>query len=229
MVKRRAEGVPVAYLLGRREFYSLDFKVTPDVLIPRPETEFAVIAVLDRLKQRPADAPPPRIVDVGTGSGAIAVTVAKLAPSAQVTAVDISSKALAVARDNANQHGVAQRITFVEGDLLAALPTEARFDIVVSNPPYVSSAELKVLAPEVRDHEPHLALVAGDKGTEVIERLVSQAAERLESGGWLIMEISPMIEPQIRELLAADGRWEAIRMIKDLAQLARIVEARKVG
>jgi release factor glutamine methyltransferase len=229
MVKRRAEGVPVAYLLGRREFYSLDFKVTPDVLIPRPETEFAVIAVLDRLKERPADAPPPRIVDVGTGSGAIGVTVAKLAPSAHVTAVDISSKALAVAHDNATQHGVAQRMTFVEGDLLAALPTQARFDIVVSNPPYVSNAELKALAPEVANHEPHLALVAGDAGTEIIERLIPQAAERLLPGGWLIMEISPMMEDRVREMLKSSGRWEAIRVVKDLAQLARVFEARRIS
>ena len=229
MVKRRAEGVPVAYLLGRREFYSLDFKVTPDVLIPRPETEFAVIAVLDRLKERPVHAPPPRIVDVGTGSGAIAVTIAKLAPSAHVTAVDISSKALAVAGDNATQHGVAQRMTFVEGDLLAALPTEARFDIVVSNPPYVSNAELKVLAPDVANHEPHLALVAGDAGTEIIERLIPQAAERLLPGGWLIMEISPMMEDRVREMLKSSGRWEAIRVVKDLAQLARVFEARRIS
>lgn len=227
MVKRRAEGVPVAYLLGRREFYSLNFAVTPDVLIPRPETEFAVIAVLDRLKERPAGAPPPRIVDVGTGSGAIAVTIARHAPSAQVTAVDISRPALAVARGNAVQHGVEQRLAFVEGDLLAALPETEPFDIVVSNPPYVSAAELVALAPEVRNHEPHLALVGGESGTEVIARLIPQAAERLVAGGWLVMEISPMIEAQVRDLLATDGRWESTRVIKDLAQLARIVEARR--
>lgn len=227
MVKRRAEGVPVAYLLGRREFYSLNFAVTPDVLIPRPETEFAVIAVLDRLKERPADALPPRIVDVGTGSGAIAVTIARHAPGAAVTAVDVSAKALDVARGNAIQHGVEQRMTFVEGDLLAALPTNEPFDIVVSNPPYVSAAELVALAPEVRNHEPHLALVGGEAGTEVIARLIPQAAERLVAGGWLTMEISPMIEAQVRDLLATDGRWESTRVIKDLAQLARIVEARR--
>jgi release factor glutamine methyltransferase len=229
MVKRRAEGTPVAYLLGRREFYSLNFAVTPDVLIPRPETEFAVIAVLDHLKQRPADGPPPRIVDVGTGSGAIAVTVAKHAPSALVTAIDISPQALQVAQSNAEAHGVIERLSFVESDLLGALPAASRFDIVVSNPPYVSRAELEQLSPEVRNHEPHLALVSGETGTEVIARLIPQAAERLLPGGWLIIEISPMIETQVRQLLASDGRWESIQVKKDLSQLARIVEARKTA
>lgn len=229
MVKRRAAGTPVAYLLGRREFYSLNFAVTPDVLIPRPETEFAVIAVLDRLKQRPADAEPARIVDVGTGSGAIAVTVAKHAPTAIVTAVDLSPGALDVARGNAAAHGVAERISFIEGDLLSALPPDSRFDIVVSNPPYVSRQEMEQLAPEVHNHEPHLALVGGETGTEVIARLAPQAAERLLPGGCLIMEISPMIEAQVRELLAADGRWQAIHVKKDLAQLPRVVEARRAS
>lgn len=227
MVKRRAEGTPVAYLLGRREFYSLQFTVTPDVLIPRPETEFAVIAVLDRLKQRAAETGPPRIVDVGTGSGAIAVTVAKHAPAATVTAVDVSVKALAVARGNAESNGVAERVAFFESDLLSSLPAEERFDIVVSNPPYISRSEMEQLAADVRNHEPHLALLAGETGTEVIARLVPQAAERLLPGGWLIMEISPMIEAATRELLASDGRWESIQVKKDLAQLARVVEARR--
>lgn len=227
MVKRRAEGVPVAYLLGRREFYSLNFAVTPDVLIPRPETEFAVIAVLDRLKQRPAESPPPKIVDIGTGSGAIALTIAKHLPTALVKAVDVSGKALDVARGNAQSLGVADRVTFVEGDLLSPLPPDERFDVVVSNPPYVSRAELAVLSPEVRNHEPHLALIAGETGTEVIARLIPQAAERLLPGGWLIMEISPMIETPVRKLLTADGQWEAIRVVKDLAQLARVVEAQR--
>ena len=227
MVKSRAKGMPVAYLLGRREFYSLNFTVTPDVLIPRPETEFAVIAVLDQLKQRPADAPPPRIVDVGTGSGAIAVAVAKHAPTALITAIDVSPKALQVARSNAEAHRVAERINFVESNLLDRLPIDDRFDIMVSNPPYVSRAELEQLSPEVRNHEPHLALLAGEVGTEVLARLIPEAAERLLPGGWLIIEISPMIEAQIRDLLTSDGRWESIQVKKDLAQLPRIVEARR--
>lgn len=229
MVKRRAEGTPVAYLLGRREFYSLNFAVTPDVLIPRPETEFAVIAVLDRLKQRPADAEPPRVVDVGTGSGAIAVTVAKHAPQAAVTAIDISPQALQVAHGNAETHGVAERIAFMEGDLLSCLPAEARFEIVVSNPPYISRPEMEQLAAEVRNHEPHLALAGGETGCEIIARLAPQAAERLVPGGWLIMEVSPMIADQVRAILEATGQWERVEIKKDLAQLPRIVEARRKG
>jgi release factor glutamine methyltransferase len=227
LVKRRAEGMPVAYLLGRREFYSLNFAVTPDVLIPRPETEFAVIAVLDRLKERPVDAPPARVIDIGTGSGAIAVTVAKHAPTALVTAVDISPAALAVARTNAEGNGVSEQLTFVESDLFSAVPPELRFDMVVSNPPYVSRSEGEKLSPEVRNHEPQRALIAGETGTEVIARLIPQAGERLNSGGWLIIEISPMIEAPVRELLVADGCWESIQVVKDLAQLPRIVQARR--
>lgn len=227
LVKRRAEGTPVAYLLGRREFYSLPFMVTPDVLIPRPETEFAVIAVLDRLKGWAADSPPPRIVDVGTGSGAIAVAVAKHAPQASLTAVDISPEALAVARRNAEANEVADRIEFVHSDLLNALPPDATFDVVVSNPPYISQAEFELLSPDVRQQEPKLALVAGPSGTEVIARLIPQAAERLPPGGWLVMEISPMIEANVRDLLAIDRRWNKVEITRDLAQLPRIVQARR--
>jgi len=228
LVKRRAEGMPVAYLLGRREFYSLNFAVTPDVLIPRPETEFAVIAVLDRIKER-ASQEPPRIVDVGTGSGAIAVAVAKYAPQAIVTAIDASPAALSVAQQNAQANAVGERVTFVEGDLLRPLPQEPKFDIVVSNPPYVSLTEFEQLSAEVRSHEPRLALVAGERGTEVIARLIPQAAGHLHPGGWLILEISPMIEVQVRQLLTTDGRWDAIQVDKDLAQLPRIVQARRTS
>ncbi len=229
LVKRRSEGVPVAYLLGRREFYSLSFAVSPAVLIPRPETEFAVIAVLDRLKQRTATHPTAAasIVDVGTGSGAIAVTVAKHAPTARVTAIDISPAALAVARSNAETNGVSDRVTFLEGNLLASLPPQAEFDIVVSNLPYVSEGEYAELAPEVRQHEPQLALVGGATGTELIAQLIPQAAQRLHVGGWLILEISPMLEAQVRTLLETEGHWEEVQVTKDLAQLARIVSAKR--
>jgi release factor glutamine methyltransferase len=227
LVKRRAEGMPVAYLLGQREFYSLNFHVTPAVLIPRPETEFAVIAVLDRLKERSAEAAPPSVVDVGTGSGAIAISIAKYAHTARVTAVDISAAALAVARGNAEQNGVADRLAFLEGDLLTAVPAGAQFDVIVSNPPYVSEPEFEQLSPEVKNFEPRLALVGGREGTEVIARLIPQSAERLVAGGWLIMEISPMIADAVVGLLAADGHWESVHVTKDLAQLPRIAHARR--
>jgi release factor glutamine methyltransferase len=227
LVRRRAEGTPVAYLVGRREFYSLAFRVTPDVLIPRPETEFLIISVLDLARARPAESEPPVIADVGTGSGIIAVTLAKHLPGSRVTALDISPAALAVAASNAADHGVRDRIELVESDLLSAVPPVPGFDFVVSNPPYVTSAEMEQLAPSVRDFEPRLALEAGPRGVEVIERLVPQAAQRLQPGGYLLLEISPMLEPAVRELLAADGRFELLSTRKDLAGLARVISARR--
>ena len=246
LVRRRAEGTPVAYLVGRREFYSLSFRVTPDVLIPRPETELLVVAVLDLAKGKegagvrgqgsePANQQSTinnrqsaiSIADVGTGSGVIAICLAKHLSASRVTAIDISPAALAVARGNAKQHGVADRIEFVESDLFAAVAADRRFDFVVSNPPYVSAAEMEKLAPDVRKYEPKGALLAGLKGTEVIERLIPQAAERLRPGGHLLIEISPMIHDAVCSLLRSDGRFELGVTIKDIARLPRVVQARK--
>lgn len=223
LVKRRAEGVPVAYLVGKKEFYSLPFRVTPEVLIPRPETESAVVAALDGLKTSGLE---PMVADIGTGSGAIAVAIARHAPSAHIVAIDISPAALAIAQSNAQEHGVAERIEFREGDLLSPVPAEPTFALIVSNPPYVSETEYAQLSPHVRDHEPRQALVAGPTGAEVIERLIPQAAERLLPGGLLIIEISPMIATRVVELLAADPRLEPATIIKDLSGMARVVRAR---
>jgi release factor glutamine methyltransferase len=225
LVRRRAEGTPVAYLVGRREFYSLSFRVTPDVLIPRPETEFLVIALTDLVKSRPPNPDPIDIADVGTGSGVLAVCAARHVPGSRVTAIDISPAALAVARANAADHGVAGRIEFIEGDLLANMPAEARLDFVISNPPYVTTAEMAELPAEVRDFEPRGALEAGPKGTEIIERLAPQAAVRLRPGGWLLIEVSPMIEAAVVRLLQTDPRWESRPTLKDLAGLPRVVQA----
>ena len=246
LVRRRAEGTPVAYLVGRREFYSLSFRVTPDVLIPRPETELLVVAVLDLAKGKEGAGGRGQgsesasqqstinhqhsaisLADVGTGSGVIAVCLAKHLPVARVTAIDISPAALAVARENAKQHGVADRIEFVESDLFAAVAADRRFDFVVSNPPYVSAVEMEKLAPDVRKFEPKAALLAGAKGTEVIERLIPQAAERLRPGGHLLMEVSPMIHDAVRALISSDGRFELVPTIKDIARLPRVVQARR--
>jgi release factor glutamine methyltransferase len=229
LVKRRAAGEPVAYLVGTREFYSLSFKVTPAVLIPRPETEFLVVAVLDALKGSGFRVQGSEILiaDVGTGSGAIAVAVAKHEPAAKVVAIDISPAALAVAKENAQTHGVAERIEFVEGDLLASQPHEPRFAVIASNPPYIGEGEIASLAPSVINHEPRHALIAGPTGTEIIERLIPQAAERLLPNGWLILEFSPIIANRVVELITADGRFEEATIIKDLAGLARVVTARR--
>jgi release factor glutamine methyltransferase len=226
LVRRRSEGAPVAYLVGRREFYSLPFHVTPDVLIPRPETEFLVIALLDRIRQQPPAAPL-QLADVGTGSGIIAVCTAKYVSQARVTAIDISPAALAVARSNAAELGVAEQIEFVESDLFAAVPADRRFAFVVSNPPYVTESEYQALDRDVKNFEPRLALVAGPSGTSVIERLILQAAERITAGGSLLMEISPMLENEVRRLVASDGRFTLDATIKDLAGHARVVAARR--
>jgi release factor glutamine methyltransferase len=225
LVKRRADGTPVAYLVGKREFYSLPFEVTPDVLIPRPETEHLVIEILDRAKELgPGKAL--EIADVGTGSGIVAICAARQLPQARLTAIDISPAALEVAKRNAARHKVSERIEFLVSDLFEALPVDRKFHIIASNPPYVSETELAALAPDVRDHEPRGALVAGPKGTEVIERLIPQSAARLTPGGWLMIELSPMIEPAVRELIVQHGGFEGPATIKDLAGLPRLVTAR---
>jgi release factor glutamine methyltransferase len=244
LVRRRAEGTPVAYLVGRREFYSLDFEVNTDVLIPRPETELLVIALLDHVKRRgardwglgtgnSASAPVPNpqppvpieIADVGTGSGVLAVCTAKYVPNSHVTAIDISLAALAVARRNAERHGVADRITFVEGNILSTEPTEPRFDYIVSNPPYVSTSEMEQLERDVRDHEPDLALRAGEKGTDVVAPLIEQSATRLKPGGALLIEVSPMIAGEVEQLIREQPTLELKPTIRDLAGHPRVVQA----
>jgi release factor glutamine methyltransferase len=220
--------MPVAYLVGRREFYSLSFRVTPEVLIPRPETELLVVAVLDLAKA--TNGPPGRITtiaDVGTGSGIIAVCLAKNLPGCRIMAIDVSRAALAVAADNVEQHGVADRVELVESDLFAAVPADRRFDVIVSNPPYVAQAEMERLAVDVKKYEPRGALLAGPRGTEVIEVLIPQAAERLLPGGHLLMEVSPTIHDAVCGLLESDGRFELGPTIKDLARLPRVVQGRR--
>ncbi len=226
MVRRRAEGTPVAYLVGYKEFYSTSFEVNPDVLIPRPETEHLVVEALDRAKAWQPQPQPLRIVDVGTGSGIIAITLAKQLPAAEVTAIDISPAALAVARRNAERHELPEsQLHFIEGDLLAGTAAEPAWEMIVSNPPYVSQAEYAELEASVKDFEPRLALLAGPTGSELIERLIAQSLPRLVPGGLLIFEFSPMLAPQLAQIVG-DG-WETPQVTKDLAGHARIVTLRK--
>jgi len=230
LVKRRGEGVPTAYLLESKEFYSLTFRVTSDVLVPRPETEHLVIGLLDEAKARHARRSDVNetitVADVGTGSGVIAVCAAKYLPDAEVTALDVSSAALEVAHSNAELHEVADRVSFVESDLLAALPAESQFDFILSNPPYITADEYDDLPPLIKDHEPKVALLGGENGCDLIERLIPEAAERLKPGGWLMMEISPMIEADVHNLITADGRFDQPVTTKDLAGWERIVSAK---
>ena len=221
LVPRRADRVPVAYLVGHREFFSLDFRVTPDVLIPRPDTETLVVELLERARGMQS----PQILDVGVGSGCIAVAAAVNLPAARVTAIDVSEAALAVARENAETHGVANRVTFLHGDLFAPLDGDQRFDFVVSNPPYVADAEVDELEPEVSRHEPRLALVAGDDGLDVIRRLISEAPAHLNVGGCLMMEISPEQSEPVRDLLVQTSAFSDITVARDLARSDRAVIA----
>ncbi len=224
LVRRRNEGTPVAYLVGYKEFYSLQFEVNPDVLIPRPETEHLVVAALDRAKE--AGTQELNLVDVGTGSGAIAVTIAKHLKNCRMTAIDKSSAALAVARRNAEKHQLGEdRISFLESDLLSALPQDAKFDFVLSNPPYVSQAEYEQLPATVRKFEPQMALVAGPDGSEVIARLLLEAQLKLHPRGYCIFEFSPMLYPRLSSFVGTG--WDAPQVTKDLAGLARIVTLRK--
>ena len=222
LVQQRVKGCPVAYLIGRKEFYSLEFEVNRDVLIPRPDTECVVDECL-RLAREVAE---PRILDIGTGSGCLAVTVAKYGKTAQVTAVDVSAAALAVASRNAAKHGVAERIRFLEGDLFAPLPAGECFDFILSNPPYIPHADLASLAPGVRDYEPHAALDGGPDGFAVFDRLIAGASDRLKTGGCLIVEIGSPQEAEARRRIESAGVYELAPTILDGSRHPRVLRAR---
>lgn len=230
-VKRRAQAEPVAYLVGHREFFSLDFCVTPDVLIPRPETETLVLELLTDLRKRFAagNERAPRMLDVGTGSGCVAVAAAVNLPALHVTAVDISPAALRIAGENAARHNVADRIRLAESDLFAGFESGERFDVVASNPPYVADCEMATLPPDVRLHEPALALRAGLHGLDVITRLVAEVPPYLTEAGLLLVEISPEQAAAVIELVAATQAFEPARVIKDAAGKARVLAARRRG
>jgi release factor glutamine methyltransferase len=223
LVKRRGAGEPVAYLVGSREFFSLPLAVSPAVLVPRPETEGLVVRAIDLGKAAQA----PRIVDVGTGSGAIAVALAKHLPRARLAATDVSAAALEVARANAARHGVAERIEFVECDLLADPRAAGPWDVIVSNPPYVREDEWESLPRDVRLHEPRGALVAGPTGAEVVARLAAAAADALVPGGWLLVEIGPTVVAAAEAAISGQAGLVREATLKDLAGLPRIVQARR--
>ena len=219
LLERRRKGEPIQYITGETEFYGLPFRVTPDVLIPRPETEHLVEKVLELA----ASFPVPRIVDVGTGSGAIAVALAHKLPHAAVTAIDLSAATLAIARENAKRNGVAFR--FLEGDLLAPV-AEERFDFIVSNPPYVPETDRATLSVEVREYEPALALFAGDDGLEVYRRLIPAAFDALTPGGFVALEIGYGQSVAITELLTRSG-FEQIEFVPDLQGIPRVACAQR--
>lgn len=223
LVQRRTKHEPVAYLVGQREFFGLPFRVTKDVLIPRPDTETLVMEALDALK--PLDRP--RALDLCTGSGCVGVAIAKTRKECAVTAIDLSEAALAIARENAERNGVAAQLTFLQGDLFLPLESTAQFDVIASNPPYVRDDEMETLPPDVRLHEPRLALAAGKDGLDVLRRIVAEAPRFLAAGGRLLMELAPEQGEAVKGLLESQGEYEEVRLVKDLSRQVRVASARK--
>jgi len=223
LFKRRLEGFPVAYLVGSREFYLLEFEVTPAVLVPRPETETLVAEALERLKSRTT----PMVLDLCTGSGCIAISIAHQKTDARVTATDVSPDALDVAKRNARRHGVEPRMHFRQGDLFAALPAGSLFDAIVSNPPYVTPGELATLAPDVREHEPRLALDGGPDGLAFYRRIAAEAEKYLAPGGFVLLEIGSTQEEAVKALLAEQPGLEVGKTLKDAAGLPRVATAKR--
>jgi len=223
----RARGVPAQYITGHQEFWGMDLIVSPAVLIPRPETEHlieAVVELADVAKVAGQKCSPDtiRIADIGTGSGAISLAIAKEFPEAEIHATDISAAALEVARANAARHQFTSRIHFHQADLLGGLASD--FDFVVSNPPYVGESEADQVQLEVRKFEPRNAVFAGPTGVEVIERLIPQALVAIRPGGWLVMEVSGAIADAVVKLLQG---WEDVHVRLDLQSIQRVVQARR--
>jgi release factor glutamine methyltransferase len=226
LAARRDAGEPLQYITGVQEFYGLELQVTPDVLIPRPETEHLVEAALAWAATQPGTL---RIVDIGTGSGAIAIALAAHLPSAKLIATDISPRALAVARENAARLGLGERIRFVESDLLSSIEAEVAagmtFDLIVSNPPYIPAGDAAEMQREVVAYEPHTALFAGSQGLDIYQRLIPAAHAALRRGGLLAMEIGFGQRHALEELLTG---WDDVGFVDDYAGIPRIALAKKV-
>lgn len=225
LVARRRRREPVAYILGEREFFKRGFEVGPDVLIPRPDTETLVEAALAHVPQDAAV----RVLDLCTGSGAVAVSLAAERSAARVDATDISQDALRIAARNAERHGVAERVSFYEGDLFAALPAPDAYDVVTCNPPYVRLQEWEELAPEIREHEPRAALVAERDGLAFYERLCEEAPRWLAEGGVIVVEVGDGQASRVEETFVGTGMFTEIRFHRDLRGVCRVVEAARAG
>lgn len=223
LVKRRVDGWPVAYLTGEKEFYLLRFAVSPAVLVPRPDTETLVLAALHELKRFPeAD-----VLELGVGSGCIAVSLAVNAAKIRVTAVDVSPDALEMARRNAQTHQVADRISLHRGDLFGPIPPSRKFDLIVSNPPYVATADIDTLSADVKDHEPRLALDGGPDGLTFYRRIALESPSRLNPGGTVIVEIGEGQESAVERLFTEVGMTTTTR--KDAAGRIRVVVAKRAA
>ncbi len=224
LVLRHASGEPLQYLTGEQEFYGLVFRVTPEVLIPRPETEILVETAISLMMSHPHIGI--RFVDVGTGSGCIAVSIAHKVSSVMGWAVDNSAAALKIARENANRNGVARRIQYVQADLLECFPRRPCFDFILSNPPYVTCEEYDSLPRDVRDHEPRNALLGGEYGLEVYRRLIPEVVPRLMASGYVLLELGAGQAEQVRRLIETEGLTLSM-ILKDLQEIPRCLVGQK--
>lgn len=229
VIKRRISGEPLQYLLGHQEFWSIDFKVDPRVLVPRPETELLVEQALSILCENSLEKPL-YVLDLGTGSGAIAISLAKELRNILVVATDISREALLLAKENAASAAVLHQIEFIHGDLFSPFqPLKERgpFGLVLSNPPYVARSEIQRLAREVKDHEPTVALNGGEDGMEFYRRITSQAPSYLRKGGWLLLEVGEGQGEAVSEMLEREGHFNTANRLKDLSGIERVVRAQR--
>jgi release factor glutamine methyltransferase len=229
LIKRRLQREPLQYIVGVQEFWSLEFAVTPQVLIPRPETELLVEQAIERLKAVPAEEnKPPGILDLGTGCGAIAISLAKAVQQARIWATDISAEALELARLNAEKHGVSDRITFIQGSLWEPLLDQGlTFDHILSNPPYIATEEFENLSPEVRDYEPRLALDGHNDGMTYIQTIIREAPVFMNPGGWIMLEMAPGQTEKALGLIGEIKEYGEKTRIKDYSHRYRVVMAQK--
>jgi release factor glutamine methyltransferase len=228
LIQRRLQREPVAYIIGKREFWSLTFKVTPDVLIPRPETEILIAEALKVVSAVARTGRNFRILEIGTGSGAISITLAKECPSASLVATDLSAKALAIAQENASRLGVGGRIQFLRGDLFAPLEKESTFELIITNPPYIAEDDFSSLPPEVRNFEPRLALDGGKDGLAFFRKVLPRVGEFLSPGGWFLAEIGAGQEEKIRQIAEGNPGLASGAFVPDLAGIERVFKVRKI-
>ena len=224
LVKRRGAHEPVAYLVGYREFFSLRFEVGPGVFIPRPETETLVLESLEILKT--STEANPTVLDLCCGSGAIGVSIAVNAPSTRVTSIDKNDAPIDFTTRNAARHGVADRLTVLQGDLFSPLPADATFNVIACNPPYVTTSEIERLAADVKSYEPHAALDGGPDGLDVLRKIAANAPGRLKPGGWILFELSPE-QGDAAQAILRDAGLESVAAVKDLAGAVRVVKGRR--
>jgi release factor glutamine methyltransferase len=226
LLRRRISGEPLQYILGQQEFWSTRFKVDPRVLIPRPETELLVEQALSMLLEISTERRPV-VLDIGTGSGAVAISLARERKNIRVIASDVSREALILARENAQSSGTREQIDFINGDLFYPFAEREAFDLILSNPPYIKHSEMAQLSREIRDFEPTVALDGGEDGLDYYRKIVYQAPSYLRKGGWLLLELGQGQYRKVSEMMKETGLFEGTESVRDLSGIERVVKARK--